>query len=176
MAEYMIPEIEEETEEKRPFEVVDDITADWAARAIKEDYAERDRLLALVDAERARLDAQEKEIREKYARKTDYLETQLLSYMTTVKTRDTDTQRTYTLLNAKLVYKKARTDIQPTEGLVAWLDENHPEFVKVERKPDWAGIKKHIVQIGEGVFAMEDTGEIVDGVTVKEIPGKFEVK
>lgn len=175
MAEYMIP-MEEETEEKRPFEVVDDVTADWAARAVKEDYAERDRLLALVDAERERLDAKEKEIREKYARKVEYLETQLLSYITTVKTRDTATQSSYTLLNAKLVYKKAKTDIQPGEGLVAWLDANRPEFVKVERKPDWAGVKKNIIQIGEGVYAMSDTGELVDGIIPKEVPGKFEVK
>lgn len=176
MREFETELLTEETEEKRPFEVVDDVTADWAARAVKEDYAERDRLLALVDAERARLDAKEKEIREKYAGKTEYLETQLLSYMTTVKTRDTATQSSYTLLSAKLVYKKAKADIQPGEGLVAWLDANHPEFVKVERKPDWAGIKKHIVQIGEGVFAMEDTGEIVEGILPKEVPGKFEVK
>lgn len=175
MAEYMIP-MEEETEEKRPFEVVDDVTADWAARAVKEDYAERDRLLALVDAERERLDAKEKEIREKYARKVDYLETQLLAYMTTVKTRDTATQSSYTLLNAKLVYKKTKVDIQPGEGLVDWLKANRPELVKVTEAPDWAAMKKLVNQLGEGVYVLSDTGEILEGIVPKEVPGKFEVK
>ncbi len=170
-------DMEEITEDgKKPFIVDNDEKADWAARIVKEEYAERDRLLALVKAERERLDAKEEEIRKRYEQKTEYLETQLISYMATVKTRDTPTQRSYALLNAKLVYKKAKMDIQPGEALVGWLEANRPELVKVEKKPDWATVKKNIVQIGEGVYAMSDTGEIVDGILPKEVAGKFEVK
>lgn len=170
-------DMEEITEDgKKPFIVDNDEKADWAARVIKEEAEERDRLLALVQSERERLDTREKEIREKYERKTEYLETQLLSYMASVKTRDTPTQSTYALLNAKLVYKKPKVDIQPGEALVGWLEANHPELVKVEKKPDWATVKKNIVQLGEDVYAMSDTGEIVDGILPKEVPGKFEVK
>lgn len=161
---------------KQPFIVDNDEKADWAARTIKEEAEERDRLLELVKSERERLDAREAEIKERYIRKTENLESQLLSYMATVKTRDTPTQSTYALLNAKLVYKKAHTDIAPAEGLVDWLKANHPEFVRVKEEPDWGKLKKHISQIGEEVFTLVDTGEIIDGVTVKEIPGKFEVK
>ena len=169
--------MEEITEEgKKPFIVDNDEKADWAARVVKEEAEERDRLLALVKSERERLDAREKEIEERYTRNTDYLETQLISYMATVKTRDTPTQSTYALLNAKLVYKKPKVDIQPGEALVGWLEANHPELVKVEKKPDWATVKKSIVQISEGVYAMSDTGEIVDGILPKGVPGKFEVK
>ena len=170
-------DVEEITDDgKRPFIVDNDEKADWAARIVKEEYAERDRLLALVESERKRLDAREKEIREKYERKTEYLETQLLSYMASVEIRDTPTQSSYALLNAKLVYKKPKMDIQPGEALVGWLEANRPELVKVEKKPDWAAVKKSIVQIGEGVYAMSDTGEIVDGILPKEVAGKFEVK
>lgn len=170
-------DMEEITEEgKKPFVVDNDEKADWAARVVKEEAEERDRLLALVKAERERLDAREKEIKERYIRNTDYLETQLISYMASVKTRDTPTQSTYALLNAKLVYKLPKVDIQPGEALVGWLEANRPELVKVEKKPDWATVKKSIVQIGEGVYAMSDTGEIVDGILPKEVAGKFEVK
>ena len=170
-------DMEEITEEgKKPFVVDNDEKADWAARVVKEEAEERDRLLALVKAERERLDAREKEIKERYIRNTDYLETQLISYMASVKTRDTPTQSTYALLNTKLVYKLPKVDIQPGEALVGWLEANRPELVKVEKKPDWATVKKSIVQIGEGVYAMSDTGEIVDGILPKEVPGKFEVK
>lgn len=165
------------TEEgKKPFIVDNDEKADWAARVVKEEAEERDRLLALVESERKRLDAREKEIKERYIRNTDYLETQLLSYMATVKTRDTATQSTYALLNAKLVYKLPKVDIQPGEALVGWLEANRPELVKVEKKPDWAAVKKHITQIGDGVYALDDTGEILEGIVLKEVPGKFEVK
>ena len=170
-------DVEEITDDgKRPFIVDNDEKADWAARIVKEEYAERDRLLALVESERKRLDAREKEIREKYERKTEYLETQLLSYMASVETRYTPTQSTYALLNAKLVYKMPKMDIQPGEGLVDWLEANRPELVKVEKKPDWAAVKKNVIMLNDGVYAMSDTGEIVDGIVPKEVPGKFEVK
>lgn len=158
------------------FVIDNDSKADWAARIVKEEAAERDRLLALVKTERERLDAKEEEIRRRYEQKTEYLTGQLLSYMATVKTRSTATQSTYALLNAKLVYKKPKVDIQPGEGLVDWLEANRPEFIKVERKPAWADVKANTIQIGEGIFAMADTGEIIDGIVPKEVPGKFEVK
>lgn len=170
-------EMEEITEEgKKPFIVDNDEKADWAARVVKEEAEERDRLLALVESERKRLDAKEEEIRKRYEQKTEYLETQLISYMATVKTRDTPTQSSYALLNAKLVYKKPKVDIQPGEALVGWLEANHPELVKVEKKPDWATVKKKVVVLNGGVYAMGDTGEIIDGILPKEVPGKFEVK
>ena len=170
-------DMEEITEnEKKPFIVDNDEKADWAARVVKEEAEERDRLLALVKSERERLDAREKEIKERYIRNTDYLETQLLSYMASVKTRDTPTQRSYALLNAKLVYKLPKVDIQPGESLVGWLEANHPELVKVEKKPDWAEVKKKVVVLDDGVYAMSDTGEIVDGILPKKVAGKFEVK
>ena len=158
------------------FVIDNDSKADWAARVVKEEAEERDRLLALVKAERERLDEKEEEILHRYEQKTEYLTGQLLSYMATVKTRDTPTQRSYALLNAKLVYKLPKVDIQPGEALVGWLEANRPELVKVEKKPDWATVKKNIVHLGEGVYAMSDTGEIVDGILPKEVPGKFEVK
>lgn len=170
-------DMEEITEDgKKPFIVDNDEKADWAARVVKEEAEERDRLLALVKSERERLDAREKEIKERYIRNTDYLETQLISYMASVKTRDTPTQRSYALLNAKLVYKLPKVDIQPGEALVGWLEANHPELVKVEKKPDWAEVKKKVVVLDDGVYAMSDTGEIIDGILPKEVAGKFEVK
>lgn len=173
MDEYMIPEIEEEQKQWR---ITDDASADWAARIIKEEYAERDRLLALVNVERERLDAKEDEIRSRCERKTGYLLAELERYMATVKTRSTATQSKYELLNATLVYKYPKVDVAPADGLLAWLKANRPELVKVNEEPDWAAIKKNLQQIGENVYALKDTGEIVDGVVPKEVPGKFEVK
>jgi hypothetical protein len=163
-------------EAEQGFVIDNDSKADWAARIVLEEAEERDRLLALVKAERERLDAKENEIRRRYEQKTEYLSGQLLSYMETAKTRDTATQKTYALLNAKLVYKLPKVDIQPGEALVGWLEANRPELVKVEKKPDWAAVKKHITQIGDGVYALDDTGEILEGIVPKEVPGKFEVK
>lgn len=167
---------EDMIEEQAQWRVTDDGSADWAARTIKEEYAERDRLLSLVDAERERLKVREEEIRSRCERKTGYLLSELERYMASVKTRDTATQSKYELLNATLVYKHPKVDVSPADGLVEWLKANRPEFVKVKEEPDWAAIKKNLQQIGENVYALMDTGEIVDCVVPKEVPGKFEVK
>ena len=129
-----------------------------------------------MKAERERLDAKEREIMEKYERKTGWLSTQLLSYMTTVKTRDTATQSIYKLLNATLVYKKAHTDISAAEGLQRGWKQTDRELSKSQRHLTGQVSRKSIIQIGEGVYAMKDTGEIVEGVVAAETPGKFEVK
>lgn len=162
--------------EEEGWVIEDDSAADWAARKVLEEREEHDRLMALVVAERDRLAEKEAEIRRRYELKTGFLLAKLREYMQTVKCRDTSTQSSYALLNAKLVYKHPKVDIAPAEGLVDWLEANRPEFVKVKKEADWAAVKKHITQIGDGVYALDDTGELVDGITVKETPGKFEVK
>lgn len=162
--------------EEEGWVIEDDSAADWAARKVLEEKEEHDRLMALVIAERDRLMEKEAEIKRRYEQKTGFLLAKLREYMQTVKTRDTATQSSYALLNAKLVYKKPRVDLAPAEGLVDWLEANRPELVKVKKEADWAAVKKAVCQIGENVYAFADTGEIVDGITVKETPGKFEVK
>ena len=162
--------------EEEGWVIEDDSMADWAARKVLEEKEEHDRLIALVIAERDRLAEKEAEIKRRYEQKTGFLLSRLEQYMRTVKTRDTATQSSYALLNAKLVYKKPRVDLAPTEGLLDWLEANRPELVKVTKEPMWSEVKKRVSQIGENVYAFADTGEIVDGITAKETPGKFEVK
>lgn len=168
---------EETTDECGRFAVDNDEKADWAVRKVLEAYEERDRLLALVGAERTRLLQKEADINEECEKKTAYLLGLLEEYMNSgIKTRSTDTQSTYKLLNGTLRYKKPKVDVAAGDGLTEWLCEHRPELVKVDKKPDWAAVKKLVRKVGEGCFTLADSGEIVDGVIEKEVPGKFEVK
>jgi hypothetical protein len=162
--------------ENESWKIEDDSAAEWALRKVLGHFEERDRLLSLVHAEQARLAEKEEEINKKCDSNTGFLLLKLEEYFSSVKTRDTATQSSYKLLSGTLVYKKPKVDIQPGEALVEWLEENRPEFVTVEKKANWKEIKKHVTQIAEGVYALDDTGEILDGILPKEIPGKFEVK
>lgn len=158
------------------FTIDDDGKADWAVTKVLEAYAERDRLLALVDEKRSELDVKEQSIKDRCDRETEYLVSQLHDYIGRVPTKKTATQESYRLLSGTIVAKKPKVDVAAGDGLLEWLCENRPELVKVDKKPDWAAVKKLVKEANDGYFVLGDTGEIVEGIVKKEIPEKFEVK
>ena len=170
----MIPE-----EQQEGFKIDSDSKAEWAVKRIKEAEREQNRLLALVDEERAELDVREKEILDNYARKTDGLKALLEEYLRAQyakeEARETNTQITYQLLSGKLVYKKSGLELkQNADVLVNWCKEHLPDAIKVTYKPKWAEIKKNI-KVVDGVPVYAPTGEVVDGVEEAYVASKFNV-
>ena len=148
----MIPE-----EQQDGFKIDSDSKAEWAVKRIKEAEREQNRLLALVDEERAELDVREKEILDNYAKKTDGLKALLEEYLRAQyakeEARETNTQITYQLLSGKLVYNKSGLELkQNADVLVNWCREHLPDAVNVTYTPKWAEIKKNI--------------KVVDGIPV----------
>ena len=177
----MIPE-----EQQDGFKIDSDSKAEWAVKRIKEAEREQNRLLALVDEERAELDVREKEILDNYAKKTDGLKALLEEYLRAQyakeEARETNTQITYQLLSGKLVYKltveqgkalnqelKHNADV-----LVNWCKEHLPDAVNVTYTPKWAEIKKNI-KVVDGIPVYAPTGEVVDGVEEAYVASKFNV-
>lgn len=170
----MIPE-----EQQDGFKIDSDSKAEWAVKRIKEAEREQNRLLALVDEERADLDVREKEILDNYAKKTDGLKAMLEEYLRAQyakeEARETNTQITYQLLSGKLVYKKSGLELkQNADVLVNWCKEHLPDAVKVTYTPKWAEIKKNI-KVVDGIPVYAPTGEVVDGVEEAYVPSKFNV-
>ena len=170
----MIPE-----EQQDGFKIDSDSKAEWAVKRIKEAEREQNRLLALVDEERAELDVREKEIIENYAKKTDGLKALLEEYLRAQyakeEARETNTQITYQLLSGKLVYKKSGLELkQNADVLVNWCKEHLPDAVKVTYTPKWAEIKKNI-KVVDGIPVYAPTGEVVDGVEEAYVASKFNV-
>ena len=164
----MLDEEEQEQEEQSSFKITDDKSADWAIKKIKEAEREQNRLLALVDAERAELDVREKQIADQYANRTAHLIELLESYIRQVcengDARETKTQISYPLLSGKLVLKKQTTKLQQDDkALTAWCREHLPELVQATYKAEWTEIKKN-VKVVDGVAIYEPTGEVMDGV------------
>ena len=170
----MIPE-----EQQEGFKIDSDSKAEWAVKRIKEAEREQNRLLALVDEERAELDVREKEILDNYAKKTDGLKALLEEYLRAQyakeEARETNTQITYQLLSGKLVYKKSGLELkQNADVLVNWCKEHLPDAVKVTYEPKWSEIKKNI-KVVDGVPVYAPTGEVVDGVEEAYVASKFNV-
>ena len=170
----MIPE-----EQQDGFKIDSDSKAEWAVKLIKEAEREQNRLLALVDEERAELDVREKEILDNYAKKTDGLKALLEEYLRAQyakeEARETNTQITYQLLSGKLVYKKSGLELkQNADVLVNWCKEHLPDAINVTYTPKWAEIKKKI-KVLDGVPVYAPTGEVVDGVEEAYVASKFNV-
>ena len=164
-------------EQQEGFKIDSDSKAEWAVKRIKAAEREQNRLLALVDEERAELDVREKEILDNYAKKTDGLKALLEEYLRAQyakeEARETNTQITYQLLSGKLVYKKSGLELkQNADVLVNWCKEHLPDAVNVTYTPKWAEIKKNI-KVVDGIPVYAPTGEVVDGVEEAYVASKF---
>lgn len=172
-------EPEELPDEPQRFVIDSDELAEWALKKIKEAQDEHDRLVALVEQERAALDAKEEKFDKALERDTAFLKFALSDYMRTVKCKATKTQESYQLLSGKLIRKKAGVDYKVNdEALVGWLRENkRDDLVNVTVKPRWGDIKKMLIaDPASGAVVISETGEVIDGVTAVEKPETFSIK
>lgn len=166
---------EEETETS-DFTIETDEMAEWALKKVIAAKKEKERLSALIDAERERLDRAQEDIDKRYENDTSYLIFKLNEYFQTVEHKETKTQESYQLLSGKLVFKKPTQKIeQNEEALLEWCKTNAPEYVITKQSVAWGQIKKGMQIAGDAVI-YSATGEIVSGVTISETPGAFDVK
>lgn len=166
-------------EQQDGFKIDSDSKAEWAVKKIKEAEREQNRLLALIDEERADLNVREQEIIDNYVKKTDGLKVLLEEYLrkqyANDEARETKTQITYQLLSGKLVYKKSGLELKHNaDVLVNWCKEHLPDAVKVTYAPKWGEIKKNI-KIVDGIPVYAPTGEVVDGVEESYVASTFNV-
>lgn len=149
--------------------------ADWAVKKIKEAQRRREIFLQVCDAAEEKIALKRQEAERAYEAETGYLSQQLDRYLDELPYKDTKTQRSFPLPSGKLVRKKPKLDYQKREDeLTAYL-LSRGEYIKQEPKIQWGELKK-ILTVVDGVVIRQDTGEQVEGVTVVEVPGKFEVK
>jgi len=152
-----------EWEEEQGFRITDDGGARWAVEQMKaadEEY-ERDLMWyqGLIEKARAKRDARK-------ARMTEYLR----DYAEMVPMKETKTQKSYPVPGGKLVFKKATTKLEHDDVRIiqTLLNQGRRQYIKtiMTTKLDWAGLKKELAE----------TGEIIDGVTIEEVPETFTVQ
>lgn len=164
-------------EERPPFRITDDRCADWAVRKIAEERAEYDRLKALADEQIAAIGEKVEAAKRRFENGTAFLTSCLSDYFNSVPHKTTKTTEKYRLLSGTLVLKKGGIKSSADdEKLVPWLKANgYGELVKVEETAMWGELKKKLTFTGT-VATIQETGEIVEGVTVMEAPDTFKVE
>lgn len=175
MASFIEADPEKQDEE---WKIINDSTADWAVRKIKEEEAEYARLNVLAHDRIAEINMQIEAAERRMENKTKYLRAKLQEYFGTVSHKETKTQAKYQLLSGSLVYTKPKYKIEKSDdaALVQWLKETgNSEFVKTVETPAWGEFKKRCAVAGAAVVDT-DTGAIVEGAKVVPVEGSFDVK
>ena len=160
-----------EEDEEQGFAVLDDSSAEWCLRKIKEKQSE----LATWEAFYAE---QLEKVRGRIKSDINFFEIKLKEYFDQIPHKKTKTQESYSLPGGKLILKaQDPTYDVKDEELVPWLKQNDLSSLvktKFEEKADWAKLKKQVKVAGDGVVT--EDGEIVPGVKVVPRPEIFKVE
>ena len=163
--------------DQEEWQIEDDNTADWAVQKIAESRAEFERIKAIADKQIEAINAKVKDLKKRCDSDTSNLEYKLAEYFRTVPHKTTKTLEKYQHLSRVLKLKKAqKKPVVDDDKLVKWLAENnYSDFIKVEKKPRWADLKKGLDLSGE-IPTIKETGEVVEGITFEEVPEEFEIE
>lgn len=153
-----------------------DEAADWAIRKIQFARREKERWENFYQDQLARITT-------KYDTTIAFFESKLRGFLR-MRSDEGMTTSTKTILakyklpTGSLELKAGTYEyIKDDEALVDWLKKaKMEEFVQTIYKPDWAGLKKTVTVMPDGKIAIDETGEIVDGVTAQKKPDSFVVK
>ena len=170
---------EEESQGKEEFKITNDGAANWALKKIKEEQAERDRIVEIAENEIKDIHEKIEKLDARLESKTGFLKIKLFEYFGTVEHKETKTQENYKLLDGSLVWKKPAQKMVPDKDkLLAYVKEhNMTEFVKVKEEVDWANYKKEC-EIADGKAVNVQTGEMLpeELIAIEDVPGSFDIK
>jgi hypothetical protein len=162
MIEMMIEEEQEETTERAPFCVADDQRAEWCLNKIREKKQELEKWKAHYAAQ---LEAVKKSIEGDIAYFENSLEQYFRMQQAEGNTRAAEKSISYKLPSGKLVLKKQEPEFEfDKDKLLDWLENNDPEYIKVERSPRWGELKKKLTI--DGTSMITEDAEVVPGITV----------
>lgn len=153
------------------WKIENDQMADWAVKKIQSAKAELDRWTRYYNG-----------LIENISKSTEstvsFMTARLREYFDKVPHKETKTTEKYPLPSGELILKKPKTVLAHDDvTLLEWLKKNgFSEFVKVTEKPDWAGIKKRLIEDSNGVICDSETGLVCDVVKSEMSEPDFEVR
>ena len=162
-----------EMAEKEKFTVKNIGSAEWCLKRIAWHKKNKDKALAFVESERARLDVFLAQVNSEEDGSIEYF-TELLKIYAMEQLQGTK-KKTVTLPSGSLSFKKQSPEfVKKDDELLAFVKESVPEFVKITESVDWGEMKKTCYIEGNRLVTVD--GEIVQGVTVNERDDVFTVK
>jgi len=171
MSEARKIENEEEEDGLKEVAVLDDASAEYMLKRIREADEQYAKMADWYDFQKAKA----KKIHDDTVA---WAEGNLRAYFEMVPTKNTKTQRSYDLPGGKLVLKQQEPKFEKEDEarIVAWLKKNKlKDFVKVEETANWAEMKKAMkVQVNGETVCTED-GEVIPGMKATIREPKFSV-
>lgn len=165
--EYTAPAPAESREHWKP---ENDNQANWCLEKISEAKMEIMDARAFYEAKKKQLDQWLENTIAPYNRDCEHFEALLAGYAEEALTGKK--KRTISLPGGKFGFRKVPAKIDRDEtALLAFAETSAPEYVKIKKSVDWAGLKKTCKT--DGYHMVTEDGEIVPGVTVTEQPDKF---
>lgn len=157
------------------WQITDPSTADWAIEKIKDEQKLHDVCVSVARDKIAKQEAIIRDADAKLRARTDFLQTKLREWFETFGTRrETKTQYALDLPAGKLVLTKPKRDYRPDHTkLLAFVKSSAPQYIKVEETVKWGELKKTLKIAGD--VAVMDTGEVVDGVAIVDVPAEFKI-
>lgn len=158
--------------------ITDDSAAEWAVKRIADERFEYERLKALGDLEINEIKERVEKARKSCENATEFFGGKLREYFHTVDHKKTKSGiEKYALLSGTLQMKPpSKKPIVNGEKLVEWLAANGmTDYIKTVQSPAWSELKKQL-DLSGSVPVVKETGEVVEGVTLEDVPEMFEVK
>lgn len=165
--------MQEDTQEKKRFRIENLEAANWAFRKLAAIERKKKEVQELAQKEIERIKAWEQQEISSLDNSKEFFEGLLKEYF--AREREKDPKFKISTPYGKVSARKQQPKWHYDEAkLIEWLKENNKDLLRVKYEPDKNEIKKVYKVVGTNVVT--EDGEIVEGITVEEMPEKIEIK
>ncbi|MFW6028711.1 MAG: host-nuclease inhibitor Gam family protein [Halanaerobiales bacterium] len=163
-------------EEKEQFEINTDDKADWALQKIKELKEKKEEKKELAEKRKYQIDQWEEKQTKKIDKQINNLESLLEDYAFKLKEEDKEF-KTKDLPFGKIQFRKQRPkwNYEDEDKLLEYAEKNMTDIIKTKKKISKKDLKKKVEIAGNKVINPE-TGEVIEGVSIKERGEKLYIK
>jgi len=178
--EKLIDEVEggEDLPEKEGYTITTPEEAEKAIHRIKRAQVDEKRMSMLCDTRIRQYEQRQKKQQDETRWATEYYTQKLREYFDTVEAKPNKegTTKTFKLATANLVWSKGKQGIskESEDELLPYVMSTNPDYVKSVESVIWGEYKKTLEICGD--IIVDENGEPVPGVMVKQGEDKFEVK
>lgn len=174
-----VDELNETVEEQPKFEITNLDSLNWAFRKISALTAQQAEIDGLAQAEKQRIQQWQDSETASIKDSIDYFKGAIAQYHAAELENGGKKTITTPFGKSKSTTSKEQPDAVDKSALLAHVEENGlDQYVKVKKEVAWADIKKTltIAEIDEKKVVIDETGQVVPGVSVKPESTSFKVE
>jgi phage host-nuclease inhibitor protein Gam len=158
------------------FTVEDEESANWVLRKIRTIQEKKQSNVSLAEAEVAKIDTWLESVNGKADRDLEYFEGLVTTYAGNLRATDLKF-KSLKLPNGKIGFRKQQPKWEyDNPKVIESLKNIHAEdLIRIKEEPDKTAIKKQFA-VENGKVYCPLTGELIEGITVIELPDSFKIE